>query len=131
MTTPLWCLVIVAFLPIPIAVFGALQRQKQFGTIDNKNFRSSQVPRLEGLVARCYAAPANAWEAVAMFTVAVLVNHLAGGDPQKSAWAAMAFLGARVLHAAFYIADLDKLRSAVFGVATLSLIWLIVLAAQA
>ena len=131
MTTPLWCLVIITFLPIPLAVFGAVQRQKQFGVADNSNYRSSQVPKLEGLGARAYAAQANAWEAVAMFTVAVVVAHLAGAEPQKSSLAAMVFVGARVLHAAFYLADLDKLRSAIFGVGTLSCVYLIVLAAQA
>lgn len=131
MTTPLWCLVIVAFLPIPLAVFGAVQRQKQFGVADNKQYRTSQIPKLEGLGARCYGAQANAWEAVAMFTVAVMVNHLAGGEPEKSSIAAMVFVAVRVLHAVFYLADLDKLRSAIFGVGTLSMIYLIYLGAQA
>ena len=36
MTTPLWCLAILALLPYPISFLGAYFRQRQFGKIDNK-----------------------------------------------------------------------------------------------
>ena len=57
--------------------------------------------------------------------------HLAGADPERSATAAMLFIAARILHAGFYISDLDKARSASFLIAIGSSIWLFVLAANA
>ncbi len=131
MTTPLWCLVIAMLLPIPLAAFGAAQRKKQFGSADNKNFRATQLPKLEGLGSRAYAAQANAWEALAMFTVAVVVSHLAGADSAKAATAAMVFVGARVGHAVFYLADIDKLRSLAFTVGFGACLYLIYLGANA
>ena len=131
MTTPLWCLVATALIPYGLAGFGAYMRQQQLGSVDNKNWRHSQLPNLTGAGARAYSAQANAWEAVAFFTVCVLVAHLSGADPQASATAALAFLVARVLHAVLYIADLDKLRTVVFLVGWGACLYLVYLAAQA
>lgn len=115
MTTPLWCLVAVAFLPYVCAWTGAYFKLRQFGAIDNKNPRQ-QATRLEGVGARLAAAQANAWEALPFFTAAVVTAHLAGAAPTTAATLSMVFLVTRVLHPVFYAADLDKLRSLVFVV---------------
>lgn len=128
MTVPLWCLVVAALLPMPLAFTGAYFRGKQFGTIDNKNPRA-QSARLEGIGARAVAAQQNAWEALALFTVAVLVSHLAGADSTKAAIAALLFIAARIVHALCYLSDKDALRSLAFMVGLGSCIWLFVLAA--
>ena len=114
MTVPFWCLLVTMLIPYVLAGLGAWQRQAQLGVVDNKNWRADQLPKLTGLGARVYSAQANTWEAVAMFTAAVTVAHLAGADPGASATAALVFLAARLLHTTFYLADLDKLRSLVF-----------------
>jgi len=130
MTTPFWCLLIAAFLPIVLAGIGGYFKSQQFDTLDNNNPRV-QSAQLVGAGARAVAAQQNAWEALAIFTAAVAVAHMAGADPGTSAMAAMLFIVSRVLHGGFYIADLAPLRSVSFLVAFGSCIWLFTLAARA
>lgn len=130
MTTPLWCLVFVAFLPYLLAFTGSYFKMQQFGSIDNKNPRQ-QAARLEGIGARAAAAQANAWEALAVFTVAVGVLHLANPEAARSGTAAnlaLAFLAMRVAHAIFYLANVDLARSLAFLVQMVCAVWLIALA---
>ena len=115
MTTPLLCLFIGCIIPFLLAPAAAYYRKVQFGSIDNNNPRV-QTAALEGAGARASAAQSNAWEALALFTAAVLVNHLNGGDPDTSATLAMVWVGARVVHGPAYIADLAPVRSGVFVV---------------
>ena len=131
MTTPFWVLFAVAVIPYLLAGFGASQRKKQLGTVDNNNWRADQLPKLTGMGSRCYAAQANAWEALGLFTAAVVVAHLAGADERLSSIAALVFLVARVLHAVLYLADLATLRSIVFVIGWGCCIWLFVLAITA
>ncbi len=127
MTIPFWCLLIATILPLTTSWVGSYYRQKQFGTVDNKNPRA-QNAQLTGAGARAVAAQQNAWEALAVFTAALLVSQHLGADPEKAATAAMAFIVARVLHAVFYIADKDILRSLAFMVSYGCCIWLFLMA---
>ena len=128
MTTPLWCLAIVACLPFPCAWLAGYFRYRQFGTVDNKNPRRQQA-LLEGAGARAQAAQANAWEALPFFTAGVLVSHLAGADPRKTALFSMAFVATRILHPIAYVADLDAIRSLVFVVGLACVVGLFVISA--
>lgn len=130
MTTPFWCLVIVALVPQGVALVGDYFRKVTLGSIDNRDPRG-QAARLQGAGARTYAAQANAWEALPLFTVAVFLAHLTGADPGQSALASIVFVVARLLHAVFYIADLSTLRSLSFLVGLGCCIWLFVIAASA
>lgn len=130
MTTPFWCLLIAILLPYVLSTTGGYFRVRQFGSLDNKNPRAQQAA-LEGAGARVQAAQQNAWEALPVFTAAVLVAHLAGADPHRSAVAAVIFVIARVLHPIFYVTNVDALRSLSFLVGIASCVWLFVLAAQA
>lgn len=130
MTTPFWCLLIAISLPYVLTGVAAYFKGKQFGTIDN-NLPRVQSAGLQGAGARAYAAQQNAWEALAVFGFAVVVAHLAGANPGTSALASVIFIGARILHAVFYIADLATFRSLSFAVATGCSVWLFVLAASA
>ena len=132
MTTPFWCLMIVVLLPYALAGVGGYFRGKELGEADNRNPRA-QTARLaaEGRGSRAYAAQANAWEATAIFTPAVLVAHLAGVPPESAAPWTMVFVAARVLHPIFYVLDLDKLRSGSFLVGFVCVIGLFVKAANA
>lgn len=130
MTTPLWCLVLVMFLPYLLAFTGSYFKMRQFGKIDNKNPRQ-QVAQLEGVGARAAAAQANAWEALAMFTVAVVVLQLANPEAARGSTAAnlaMAFLAMRIAHAIFYLANIDIARSLAFMIQVVCAVWLIALA---
>jgi uncharacterized MAPEG superfamily protein len=128
MTTPLWCLVIATFLPFVWAFSGHSFRHRQLGNIDNNHPRLQQA-QLTGVAARALAAQQNAWEALAMFTPAVLVAHLQGATSGHAAIAAMLFIAARIAHGCFYLADLSSLRSLSWMVGAGSVIWLFTLAA--
>jgi uncharacterized MAPEG superfamily protein len=112
-TTPLWCLFIGSLLPFLLAPAAAYYRKAQFGSIDNNNPRV-QTAALTGAGARASAAQSNAWEALALFTAAVVANHLNGGDPGTSGTLAMVWVGARVVHGPAYVAGIAPLRSGVF-----------------
>ena len=115
MTTPLWCLVVVALIPYVLSFAGAYFRMRQLGSIDNKHPRQ-QAAKLEGVGARAYAAQQNAWEALPFFTAGVVVSQLAGADPAAAASLSLGYLATRILHPIVYLANLDVLRSLVFGV---------------
>ena len=114
-----------------LVLCGAFQRKKQLGEVDNRNWRANQLPKLTGVGSRAYAAQANTWEAIALFTAAVTVAHLAGADERLSAIAAIAFLIARLLHTILYLADLATVRSFAFVIGWASCLWLFVLAIRA
>jgi len=126
MTTPFWCLFIVALLPFVWSFAAAAERKRQLGAIDNKYPRLQQA-KLEGLGARLMGAHQNAWEALALFTPAVAVSHLAGAEPGRAAMLSLVFVAARVAHGAAYAANLDLVRSAAFLVALGCVIWLFLL----
>ena len=128
MTVPLWCLVIATFLPFAWSFTGHAMRQKQFGNIDNNHPRLQQA-LLTGFGARAMAAQQNAWEALAMFTPAVLVAHVNGATTGQASIAAIIFIVARVLHGCVYLANLANLRSLIWIVGAGAVIRLFVLAA--
>jgi uncharacterized MAPEG superfamily protein len=126
MTTPLWCLLIATFLPFLWVFAGHVFRYRQFGNIDNNHPRMQQA-QLTGLGARALAAQQNAWEALAMFTPAVLMAHLNGVTTGHVANAAVLFIAARVAHGCLYLANLSSLRSLIWMVGAGAVIWLFVL----
>ena len=130
MTTPFWCLLIAVFIPYVLAGMAGYYKGKQFGSVDN-NYPRVQGAALTGAGARAWGAQQNAWEALAVFTAAVMVAHFAGADAGRSATAAVLFLVARVLHAVFYISDIATARSLIFFVGFGSCMWLFWLAASA
>ena len=130
MTIPCWCLLVAIVIPYILAFTGASYRKREFGAADNRHPRA-QIAKLEGAGARCYAAQQNAWEALAVFTAAVLVANAAGADARWSTIAALGFIAARILHAVFYVRDIDKLRSLSFIAGFGCCVWLFVLAGMA
>ena len=130
MTTPFWCLFATALLPYFIAPLGGYFRTQQFGTLDNKNPRKQQA-EATGIAARAGAAQANAWEALPVFASAVFVAHLANADAGTAAILSIVFVSARILHAVFYISDIDKMRSLAFLVGFACCVGLFVSAARA
>jgi uncharacterized MAPEG superfamily protein len=130
LTTPLWCLVIVALLPYALAGVGGHFRTKQFGSIENQEPRT-QYMKLTGAGARAWAAQLNAWEALGLFTAAVVVTSIAHADPAKVALASLVFVATRVLQPILYVAGLATLRSIDVVIGLLSCIYMFVLAAKA
>ena len=102
MTTPFWCLLVMIFMPYLLAGSTVYFKNKQFGKVDVNNPRD-QSAGLTGQGARANAAQSNAWEALAVFGIAVLVAHFAGADPGTSATAALVFIAARISYTPFFI----------------------------
>ena len=113
MTTPFRCLLVVAVLPYVLAALGGYFRVKQLGVLDNNHPRI-QATRLEGIAARAWAAQANAWEALAVFGIVVIVGHLTNADAEASATASLIYLATRVAHPVLYLANQATLRTLVF-----------------
>jgi uncharacterized MAPEG superfamily protein len=129
-TTPLWCLAIIAFLPYVLSFTGAYFKQRQFGSIDNKHPRI-QAAKLEGVGARVLGAQMNAWEALGVFTAVQVVLHLANPEAARGSTAAnlsLLFLATRIAHPIFYLANIDVARSIAFLIGLVCAIWLVVLA---
>lgn len=102
-----WCVLAAALLPYAWTVV-AKGSGKGFDNRDPRGWLQRQDnPR----VARANAAQLNAFEAFPAFAVAVVMAQLAGVDPRRVAWLALAFALLRVLHGVFYVADRDRLRS--------------------
>lgn len=115
MTTVLVCL-LVAFLlnmlsKAPVAV--AMARQP--GGYDNRHPREQQAA-LEGWGKRALAAHQNQFEAFPAFGVGVLVALATGAAGPWLDGLAIAFVAARILYIALYIANLHLLRSTVWTV---------------
>jgi uncharacterized MAPEG superfamily protein len=110
MTVALWCLLVASLLPIVcagIAKWG-------FEGFDNRRPRE-WLARQDGWRARAHAAQQNSWEALAMFTPAVLTAHVAGTPQGLVNGLALGFIAARVLYVFCYVSDQSGLRSLVWA----------------
>lgn len=128
MTTALWCLFITAMIPSLLAFTGGYLRHKELGKADNKNPRL-QYAQATGAASRAFAAQQNAWEALILLAAALLAASIAGVPQAELATVAIVFVVARVLHAVFYLADKDMLRSLAYLVALVSVIYIFVMGA--
>jgi uncharacterized MAPEG superfamily protein len=109
MTLALWCLLVASLLPIAcagIAKWG-------FRGFDNNNPRE-WLARQQGWRARAHAAQQNSWEALAIFTAAVLTAHLVDASQATVDGLAVGFIVARFAYVACYLADWATLRSLVW-----------------
>jgi uncharacterized MAPEG superfamily protein len=127
MPTILMTLFVAAVFPLVLAWVGGYFRMRQFGGIDNKHPRI-QYAKLEGAGARAVGAQQNAWEALAIYTVAVFIAYASRLDLHTLTMPALVFISARVLHPVFYIANMDKLRSLAFVVGFFSCVYIFYLA---
>lgn len=109
MTLALWCLLVVSLLPVCCAGLA----KWGFRGYDNRNPRE-WLAKQEGWRARANAAQQNSWEALAMFTAAVLTAHVAGAAQPAVDALAIAFVAARLGYIACYVADRSTLRSLLF-----------------
>jgi uncharacterized MAPEG superfamily protein len=130
MTTPFWCILIAGLLPYLWSTVALRARVAQFGSFDNRLPRLEQA-KLTGAGARALGAAANAFETFPFFAASVIVAHIAGADPGWSTIWSVVYLAARILHGVSYYGDVDKLRSAAFGVGQVCCVALFVLAARA
>ena len=116
MKTAIVVLLVLSVMPYVMAGISNYLRKQQLGTLDNKHPRQ-QSSELTGVGARAVAAQQNCWEALGLYSAALLAVLLSGVQPVHLTEAALVVLVFRVLHAIFYLADSDKLRSLSFAVA--------------
>jgi uncharacterized MAPEG superfamily protein len=112
-TIPFWCLLAAVLLPYAWVPFTAQDRANAEGGFDNFNPRVQQA-KLTGRAARAIAAHKNSFEALAAFAPAVVVNHIVGAEPDKSAAIAVAWVVLRVLYGVLYLANSGNPRSIVW-----------------
>lgn len=114
MTPTLYALAVITFAPITLAFIAGYFRKKQFGHVDNHLPRQQQS-QLTGIAARAHAAQMNAWEALMVFVAVVFITQAAGVPHTATTVPAWFFVGARLFHAGFYMANLAALRSTAFA----------------
>lgn len=124
MRTAIIVLACLCVLPYLMAFVSGYYRRKQLGKVDNKNPRE-QYTHLSGPGARAVAAQQNAWEALIIYSAALLAVAASRVEVTYLAEAAIVVLVARVVHAFFYLANLDKLRTLSFLVAIVSCFYIL------
>lgn len=113
MDTVIGSLLILCILPIICSWVGGYFRQQQLGTVDNKEPRI-QSQQLSGAGARAVAAQGNSWEALAIFSAAILALFISAVDLHRISTLVMVFVALRIAYIPVYIGNLDKLRSLLF-----------------
>ena len=107
LATAYWCVLIAALLPyvwVTIAKAGGRR-------YDNRDPRGWLARQDDPRRHRANAAQLNAFEAFAPFAAGVAFAQLAGVPDARIAALALGFVGFRLLHGTFYIANLHALRS--------------------
>lgn len=118
MNVPLLCVAIAFALLYTIKVPLSLAMARAPGGYDNKHPREQQA-KLEGWGKRAAAAQSNGYESFPPFAAAVLMAHVAHANLRWTAAMAIGHVVARALYQALYLANIDKARSLVWGVATM------------
>ena len=126
MTIPFLCILIayaLCYAPkLPLSIAQARQPEGY----DNRHPRAQQ-DKLEGWGARARGAHLNSFESFPAFAAAVLVAHLAGGDPRRASLLSIGFVVSRAIYIVVYLADLPRLRSTVFGLGMVAIALLFLL----
>lgn len=118
MTTLIWCLFIAALLPLLAKGPVAFAMNKLGGY--NNNHPREQQSKLTGFGARALAAHQNAFESFIIFAPAVLIAIATQHTGENIALLAIVHVGARVAYNIFYLMNIDKPRSLVWFIATMS-----------
>ena len=121
MTFAYWMLLAAAMLP-----YFTIALAKSAGGIDNRAPRLS-LEALSGWRQRADWAHRNHFEAFPAFAAAVFVAELAHAPQSRIDQLAGIFVLLRVIYTALYIADQAFLRSIVWSLGLIAVIWLFVL----
>ncbi|HQQ71710.1 MAG TPA: MAPEG family protein [Alicycliphilus sp.] len=114
-TVAYWCVLIAALLPV---VCAWLAKRGSFRGADNHDPRA-WLARQSGWRARANAAQANSFEALPFFIGAVIIAHQLGAPQMLLDLLAFLFVLLRVAYISMYLGDMPKLRSAVWALAFL------------
>lgn len=106
-------LMIMVIIPMVCSFIGGYYRHQQFGDVDNKNPRK-QSSALADAGARIYAAQLNAWEALIIYTSAILALTVSNVSVSAYASWVWVFLVCRIIHLLSYWLNQDIIRSLAF-----------------
>ncbi len=119
MTIALACIPIaLALIYVPKIPLSVAMGRRPEG-YDNKHPRDQQA-QLTGWGRRALAAHQNAFEAFPPFAAGVLVATVGHADPKWTSILALTFVASRLIYPFLYLANIDKMRSLVWGVGLLS-----------
>ena len=124
MTTLIWCLFIATLLPL-LAKGPVAYAMNKLGGYNN-HYPRQQQSQLTGLGARALAAHYNAFESLIIFAPAVLLAIATQNTGEYIGLLATVHVCTRILYNCLYLANINKLRSVVWGISTLcsfAIIW--------
>jgi uncharacterized MAPEG superfamily protein len=126
MTTDLWMLVATAVLCVSLPFVYLAGRLQIPGGLQWGLGNRDTTFETPAWVGRAQRAHANLVENMAPFVVLVLVAHVAGKANGATALGASLFFWGRLAHAAVYTAGIVGLRTAVFAIASIGEILILV-----
>ncbi|AGK50137.1 MAPEG family protein [Burkholderia thailandensis MSMB121] len=118
MTVSQTCLLITALMP-----FVWTMCAKSGSRYDNREPRR-YLAQLEGWRARAFGAHQNSWEALALFTAALVVAWHNGANVQRVDQLAIVFAASRALYGVLYLLNWATLRSLMWTVGLVCVVWL-------
>ena len=127
MTPELTVLALAALLQAGQITLAGWSMNRDVGVDWNASPRDSQ-PAFSPLTGRLRRAVENHFEALALFTIAVVVVTLSGAASALTAACAWIYLGARILYVPAYAFGWSPWRSVIFGIATLASLTMILVA---
>ncbi len=122
MTLDLWILVACAALQWTLVMAAAWPRLQTNGFAWGMGNRNAASVTMPPWAQRTQRASDNLHENLILFAILVLVVHVAGKANDISAMGAEVFFGARLLHAALYIAGVPVLRTIVWAISIAGLV---------
>ncbi|MDF1688710.1 MAG: MAPEG family protein [Cycloclasticus sp.] len=114
MLTVVICLTCIAFMPYLASSIGGYYRISQKGKYDLVNPRE-QAATLEGAGARSQYLHANCWEALGLFSAAVLAIFITGAISETAAMLSISFVVIRGVYFIAYLTNMAALRFSAFG----------------
>lgn len=120
-TVAYWCVLLAALLPLACAWLAKKEgfgKRRSEGGFDNHEPRA-WLARQQGWPARANAAQANTFEALPFFIGAVVIAHQLGAPQTRLDILAVLFITLRIIYIAMYVADLPRVRSAIWVLALL------------
>lgn len=88
--------------------------------------RDEVLPPLDGVAGRLERALSNYLETFPFFAALVLTAEVAGVHTRITEWAALLYIGARVVYLPLYALGVPLVRSLVWNVATIGMLLLVV-----
>lgn len=120
-TVAYWCVLIMALLPFGcawLAKSGGFGKPRKQGGYDNHEPRA-WLARQTDWRARANAAQANTFESLPFFFAAVIIAHQLHAGQGLIDILAVLFVTLRIVYVAMYVADLATVRSAIWSLALL------------